>query len=75
LLRNEEQTFFKFESKKDYKAVLLNFDDHTFIKTVLDKDSLEYFTKNIANLKDQISKAMIWSSLADMVRDSELKVD
>jgi hypothetical protein len=51
-LRNEEQTFFKFESKKDYKAVLLNFDDHTFIKTVLDKDSLEYFTKNIANLKD-----------------------
>ena len=52
LLMPQAQTVINFNNSKQYKAILLNYDDESFVKMVLDPTSLEYFSENMSKIKD-----------------------
>ena len=62
-----------YNGSSGYKAIILNFDDHSFVKNVIDKESLSYFSNNLSQIKDLLSRTLIWKSFYDMVKDAELK--
>lgn len=57
----------------DYKAVLLNYEDWSFVKIVLDKFSLAFFKQNLKKMTDILSIMLITQSLFDMVKDGIFK--
>ena len=61
-----------YDGSHNYKAVLLNFEDHTFAKNVIDPVSLEFFIKNVNNIKDILSRTLIWRSFFEMVKDAKM---
>ena len=59
-----------YKGANNYKAVLLNFEDHTFAKVLLDKASIDFFSsENIVKIKDTLTRTLIWRSFFDMVKD------
>ena len=48
LVRPCEETAIEYDGSKGYKAVLLNYEDHTFAKIAIDPTSLEFFMRKIA---------------------------
>jgi aminopeptidase N len=53
----------------------LNFEDHTFVKNVIDKVSLSYFEKNLHNITDILSRTLIWRSFFEMVKDGKMRAE
>ncbi len=50
----------------------LNYEDHDYIKDVIDEKSVNYLLQNIERIGDQLTKNMLYGSLWQMVRDAEL---
>jgi aminopeptidase N len=65
-------TVVDYDGSKGYKAILLNFEDHTFAKNVIDPVSLDFFIKNINSIKDILSRTLIWRSFFEMVKDAKM---
>lgn len=68
----QEESTLTYDGSKDYKAVLLNYEDWSFVKHVLDPHSLQFFTTNLCKVPDILSRALIWKSFFDMVKDSKI---
>jgi aminopeptidase N len=47
LILPQNETVAHYDASKGYKAVLLNFEDHTFAKNIIDPVSLDFFINNI----------------------------
>ena len=74
VLQAQEETYLKYtDSAKDFRAILLNYEDETFIKPILDAHSLAFFQQHVSLINDQLTRALVWGVLADMVRDGKLK--
>jgi len=52
-------------------AVYPNYQDHDYVKVILDKPSLETAKKDLSTLKDPLLRNMMAQSLWNMVRDAE----
>ena len=51
---------------------MLNYADESFVKLLLDERSIEFFKKSLHNIKDVLSRTLIWRAFFDMVRDGKL---
>lgn len=54
------------------ELLLVNDDDLTYAKTMLDETALQTVTNRLANVTEPLPRALLWSSLWDMVRDGVL---
>lgn len=54
------------------ELLLVNDDDLTYAKTMLDETALKTVTERLANVTEPLARALLWSSLWDMVRDGVL---
>lgn len=52
---------------ESYYAVLPNYDDLSFVKVILDKSSLDFFTKNYHTIEEPLARQIILKSVYDMV--------
>lgn len=52
--------------------VVLNDGDLTYAKVRLDEGSLETALRGLSGIPDALTRAMVWNTLRDMVRDGEL---
>lgn len=72
LIQPQAETVAEYDGSKGYKAVLLNFEDHTFAKNNIDQVSLDFFIKNINSIGDILSRTLIWRSFFEMVKDAKM---
>jgi aminopeptidase N len=72
VLNNTAETVIPYDGTKQPRAVFLNYQDEAFIKTGLDEHSIAFFKAKIHLVPDELTRAMIWKSLYDMVRDGQL---
>lgn len=68
----EKQTVVEYNGSNQYKAILLNFEDHAFAKNIIDPVSLDFFVKGINSIKDILSRTLIWRSFFEMVKDARM---
>ncbi|KAL4479608.1 hypothetical protein ABPG72_004204 [Tetrahymena utriculariae] len=68
-------TIIKYKYPFRIRAVLLNFEDHAFVKVALDKESLSFFKKNLHYIHDDLTRTLIWRSIFEMVRDARISSD
>ena len=61
-----------FEGKKKLKGVLINYEDEAFIKVRIDNISADFFKSNLKNIKDELSRILIWRAFSDMLRDGRM---
>jgi aminopeptidase N len=73
LVRPQPQTAVIYDGSRQYKAILLNYEDHAFAKIALDTISLEFFRNRLGSVKDLLSRALIWNIFYQMVRDAQIK--
>ncbi|MCX4693921.1 aminopeptidase N [Streptomyces sp. NBC_01408] len=52
--------------------LVLNDGDFTYAKVRLDDTSVETVLRNLSGIPDPLTRAVVWNSLRDMVRDGEL---
>lgn len=64
-----------YDGSRQIKAILLNYEDQTFMENVIDKVSLSFFSKNLNHIKDILTRTIIWSSLYSMVNEAKLTVN
>lgn len=72
LVLPQQETVAHYDGSKHYKGILLNFEDHTFAKNIIDPVSLDFFIKNINSIKDILSRTLIWRSFFEMVKDARM---
>ena len=72
MLNNTAETVITYDGSKQPKAVLLNYEDEAFIKVRLDENSITFLKEKLHKIADELTRAMIWRSLFDMVRDGQL---
>ena len=71
VLKNQEETIIELKGKL-YVAALPNYGDETFIKVLLDKQSLEFFKHNLNLVVEPGARILIWRAFYDMVRDAKI---
>jgi aminopeptidase N len=52
-------------------CLFINYNDHVYAKTALDKTSLEFFKQNVEKFDDTLMRQLVWSSFLNMVRDAQ----
>ena len=61
-----------YDGSKGYRAILMNYEDHTFVKNNIDEVSREFFTNNLDKIDDILSRTLIWRSSFEMVKDAKI---
>jgi aminopeptidase N len=73
MVKPQTNNIVKYNGSNKYKALLLNYEDHTFVKVVIDTYSLNFFSSgNLTKIKDTLTRTMIWRSFFDMVKDGKI---
>ena len=54
-------------------CVFPNYDDHAYVKTILDAQSRDYVRKRIERFRDPLLRQQLWRALWDMVRDQQFR--
>ncbi len=54
------------------ELIFLNYNDHDYVKDILDENSISYSLKNLGKINDNLTRQMILGSLWQLVRDSKL---
>ncbi|EAS02858.2 peptidase M1 family aminopeptidase (macronuclear) [Tetrahymena thermophila SB210] len=73
LLQDQPETVITYDgSKGNYKALLLNYQDETFIKIAFDSHSIQFFKENLNKVDCELSRTLIWQAFYNMVRDGDL---
>ena len=74
IVKNQKETIFTF-TNKNYKAILLNFDDYAFARIEIDPTSRDFLLDKIdAFANDQaLNQLLIARSFYDSVKDAKLK--
>jgi aminopeptidase N len=68
----ESTAFTNFSRIKNAECVVLNACDYGYCKVVLDERSLAFMKKNLGFLGEELTRALIWRSMWDMVRDAKM---
>ncbi|KRX08608.1 hypothetical protein PPERSA_01861 [Pseudocohnilembus persalinus] len=65
---------YQIEGKEEFQiqAVLLNIDDLGYCRVQLDNLSLQYFKLHTKQVKNQLTRCLIWGSLFNMIRDAKI---
>lgn len=79
-INNSEETLIKINDyvKEKYslsempQAILLNYNDWSYVKVSINNESIKYFRNNLPLMKDTLSKLMIYRSFYDMLRDGDI---
>lgn len=71
ILPQETTELHEFNGLKG-SCVILNVEDWGYCKIVLDDKSLQAVKSNFSNIKDLLTRQLIWRALFDMVRDIKL---
>ena len=69
LIQPAESTKVSYNGSNGYKAVIMNYEDHSFVRNVIDKPSMSYFSSNLDRIKDIMSKTLIWGTFYGMIKD------
>ena len=69
LIQPAESTKVVYNGSNGYKAVIMNYEDHSFVRNVIDKPSMSYFSNNLDRIKDIMSKTLIWGTFYGMIKD------
>ncbi|EAS02835.3 peptidase M1 family aminopeptidase (macronuclear) [Tetrahymena thermophila SB210] len=72
ILKPAEKTTIEYDGSKNFKAVLLNYGDYAFIKTILDPVSLTFLQHNLHKISDVLTRTLIWKAFYDMARDGKI---
>ena len=72
LLDPQEINEIPYNGSQGYKAILLNYEDHTFAKSNIDTTSRKFFTDNLHLIDDVLTRNLIWRSFFEMVKDVEI---
>lgn len=75
LVENQEETVVTYNGHPGYKAVLLNFEDQTFVKVLLDETSLRFFEQHLHLVQDVLTRTLIYRAIFDTVRDGKLNAE
>lgn len=75
VLYPREENIAEYDGSVGYKAILLNYEDHTFVKNVIDPVSLEFFSIHINEITDILSRTLIWRSFFEMIKDAKMTSD
>lgn len=75
VLSASSETTLQYDGSKQFKAVLLNYGDYSFIKVLLDPVSLEFFKLNLHKISDTLTRTLTWKAFYDMVRDGKLSTE
>lgn len=73
ILKNVRETVIEYNGSMNVAAIVPNVDDLTFIKIALDQTSLAWARKSISNVKDDLTRSLLWRCLFEMVRDVRMK--
>lgn len=61
------QTDISYDGTKNVKAILVNYNDQSFMENFIDPISLEYFMTSINKItNDQVARALIWYNISQM---------
>jgi len=55
------------------KYYLLNYGDHAYFRTHLEKDTAEFLSKNLSKLPDALTRSLVWRSIQAMVKTFKIK--
>merc|ERR1711933_379004 len=69
ILQNQKETVVKYDGSKQVAMIIPNVGDLTFIKVLLDEQSLSVIMSNLHNIEDELTRSIVWRSLFEMVRD------
>ncbi|CAK86275.1 unnamed protein product (macronuclear) [Paramecium tetraurelia] len=72
VLQATEENVITYDGSKGYRAVLLNFEDQSFVKVLLDQESTKYFSQNLHAVQDILTRTLIYRALFDSVRDGKI---
>ena len=59
-VNNTKETDIKYDGRNNYKAVLLNYGDFSFVKVRIDEESLIFFKNNLDKVHDIVARCVIW---------------
>ena len=57
----------EYDGSKQYKAVLLNYGDHSFARIGFDCKSHAFFSENVNKIDDVLTRKLIWKNLFNSV--------
>lgn len=57
----------EYEPSDKLSAVLVNHGDFSFLKVMLDAQSLDFFKENLNKIEDTLIKSLVYKCLYDMV--------
>lgn len=67
-------TTVNYDGRKEYGAILPNYDHQSFAKVRFDDTSLNYFLNNLNKIQDPLVRMVIWFYANEQVRDQTTKV-
>ena len=62
----DTQTDITYSGANGITAILVNYNDQTFMENTIDPVSLEFFKVNISKITDQVARALIWYNISQM---------
>lgn len=75
LILPQSETNVEFDATNNYKALLLNYEDYSFVKSLFDEGSAHFFAKNLNQIKDLLSRSLIWRTYYDLFKDAKINVN
>jgi aminopeptidase N len=64
-----------YDGSQKVKAILVNYNDQSFIENYLDPVSLDFFLKNIEKIDEDLPRSLIWFNLAQLNKQGLMRVD
>ena len=68
-------TSITYDGSYAVKAILINYNDHTFCENFLDTQSLQFFMTNVNNISDIFTRSLVWYNIAQMNKHTYLKLE
>lgn len=68
-------THVSIEDIGQYQAALVNYDDHDFVKIVIDPKSQAFFTKNLNQVGSALNQKLVVRAMFEQVKDANLSAD
>merc|ERR1712151_1369151 len=58
ILQNQKETIIKYDGSKNISMIIPNVGDLTFIKVLLDDQTIKTLMKNLHNIKDELTRSI-----------------
>lgn len=64
-----------YDGSNAVTAVLVNYNDQSFLENYLDPQSLQFFMANIGSISDDLTRALVWYNIAQMNKQTLMRLD